>query len=116
MGGGGIFGAKIVVGIFQWNPYLRVANLGMAQVDFKPRYHTNVDWEQSLYFLLSSLSRGKTSRTPVRGNLGKEKLGFRAPVFAMSFRGSTNSREKIGTSRSLIQMRTCRQYFNDSII
>ena len=29
-------------------------------------------------------------------------LGFRAPVFAMSFRGSTNSRGKIGTARSLI--------------
>ena len=26
--------------------------------------------------------------------------GFRAPAFAMSFRGSTNSREKIGTARS----------------
>ena len=30
-------------------------------------------------------------------------LGFRAPAFAMSFRGSTNSRGKIGTARSLSQ-------------
>ena len=63
-----------------------------------------LDYEQSLFFLLSSSSRGKTSRTPARGNLGKakqEKRGFRAPVFVMSFRGSTNSRGKIGTSRGL---------------
>ena len=31
--------------------------------------------------------------------------GFRAPVFAMSFRGSTNSRGKIGTARSLEKKR-----------
>ena len=30
--------------------------------------------------------------------------GFRAPVFAMSFRGSTNSRGKIGTTRSLFDI------------
>ena len=29
-------------------------------------------------------------------------LGFHAPAFAMSFRGSTNSREKVGTARSLL--------------
>ena len=29
-------------------------------------------------------------------------LGFRAPAFAMSFRGSTNSREKLGTAGSLL--------------
>ena len=32
----------------------------------------------------------------------KPRLGFRAPAFAMSFRGSTNSRVKIGTARSLL--------------
>ena len=36
-------------------------------------YNSSVDCEQSLFFLLSSSSRGKTSRTPARGNLGKEK-------------------------------------------
>ena len=55
-----------------------------------------IDCEQSSFFLFSSSSRGKTSRTPVRGN-----LDFRAPVFAMSFRGLTNSRGKTGTARSL---------------
>ena len=72
-----------------------------------------LDSEQSLFSLLSSSSRGKTSRIPARGNLGEEKqaifhaslvfprVGFRAPEFAMSFRGSTNSRRKIGTARSL---------------
>ena len=30
-----------------------------------------LDCEQSLFFLLSSSGRGKTSRTPARGNWGK---------------------------------------------
>ena len=64
-----------------------------------------LDCEQSLLFPLSSLSRGKTTRTPARGNLGKEKQRFRAPVFAMSFRGSTNARGKRGTARSLLYFR-----------
>ena len=46
------------------------------------------DCKQSLFFLLSSSSRAEP--------------GFRASVFAMSFRGSTNSRGKIGTARSLV--------------
>ena len=62
-----------------------------------------IDYEQSLFFLLSSSSRGKTLRTPARGNLGKEKQEkrvFRVPAFAMSFHGSTNSRGKIRTACS----------------
>ena len=38
-----------------------------------------VDCEQSLFFLLSSSSRGKTSRKPARGILGKEKQEKRFP-------------------------------------
>ena len=54
-----------------------------------------IDCEHSLLSLLSSSSRGKASRTPAPGILGEEKhdkrLGFLAPAFAISFRGSTNS-------------------------
>ena len=90
-----------------------------------PLLAVRIDCEQSLFFHLSSPSRGKTSRTPTRGNLGKEKLdalkprrekklekqvfpclGFRASAFLMSFHGSTNSRGKIRTARSLYGPRT----------
>ena len=40
--------------------------------------------------------------------------GFRAPVFAMSFRGLTNSRGKIGTARSLMTMWKW-EYGNDNM-
>ena len=39
--------------------------------------HTPLDCEQSLFFLLSSSSRGKTLRTPARGHLYCYSLGFR---------------------------------------
>ena len=37
----------------------------------------------------------------IANSCARPRLGFRAPSFAMSFRGSTNSRGKIGTARSL---------------
>ena len=46
-----------------------------------------LDCEQSLFFLLSSSSRGKTSRKPARGILGKDE---------------TREARKIGTADNLL--------------
>ena len=91
--------------------------IGRRRCKVFPLIARQIDCEQSLFFFLSSSSRGKTSRTPARRNLGEEKQEKREKYFSrfswfsspkfpragvpLSFRGSTNSREKIGTARSL---------------
>ena len=91
--------------------------IGRRKCKVFPLIARQIDCEQSLFFCLSSSSRGKTSRTPARRNLGEEKQEKREKYFShfswfssskfpragvpLSFRGSTNSREKIGTARSL---------------
>ena len=65
-------------------------DLNTIGVTFLLIFRRTSDCEQSLVFLLSSSSRGKTSRTPVRGNLGEEKqliLIFLAQVSARRYLG-----------------------------
>ena len=81
------------------------------------RVPVGADCVQSPFFLLSSSSRGKTSRKPASGNLGKEKqeklasLVYRFSCFSMPrfpragfrdvFPRLDELKRKIGTARSL---------------
>ena len=62
----------------------------------------NLGYGQSLFFHLHSSSRGKTLRAKqASGNWGETKQGKRSQFPRAGFRGSTNSRGKIGTAQSL---------------